>query len=104
MRPTNTSTRWSPTGSDSTWPPCPAAVGGVKPGSSAIGTTATGSPSCGGGGRPARAEDDGDVVLVDAGAVADGGCRVVRPPRPGSVTVRELSCAGHALSGAVRYC
>ena len=45
MRPTSTSTCRSPTGIDSTCPPWPAAVGAVKPGTSAIGTTAVGGPS-----------------------------------------------------------
>ena len=53
------------------------AVGGVKPGSSAIGTTAAGVAQCRGRGRPAGSEDHGDVVRVDAGAFADG-CRGLR--------------------------
>ena len=62
--------------SDNTWPPCPAAVGGVNPGSSAIGTTATGSPSSATAGAQPEPEDHGDVVLVDAGAIADSARRL----------------------------
>ena len=59
---------------DITSPLCPCAVGGVKPGSSAIGTTAVGAPSSSAAGAQSGAEHDRDVVAVDAGALADRGC------------------------------
>ncbi len=77
MRPSSTSTRLSPTGTTSTRPPWPAAVGGVKPGRSAIATTCGRLAEFGGGGRPARAEHHRDVERVDAGARLEFGGRGV---------------------------
>lgn len=71
MRPTRTSTRCPPIGTDSATPPWPAAVGGVNPGNSDIGTDAVAAPRASAAGAQPDPEHDRDVVFVGSGAVAD---------------------------------